>query len=74
METLWRAGRSSDSAINLAAIVTMYTASMSQGREELSLELLVERLCLHVVPHTDQHINRFRRLSPTTLRALSHTA
>ncbi|KAI9151383.1 hypothetical protein HJFPF1_08585 [Paramyrothecium foliicola] len=79
-ERLWRAHRSSDSVTTLAATITLGVATMCQGKDEISLELLAdgrhmaERMRLFGICHTHKLAQEFRGLPPKQLRALSHTA
>ncbi|KXJ85261.1 hypothetical protein Micbo1qcDRAFT_56386 [Microdochium bolleyi] len=76
----WRAGAVPDSATSLAAVTTLCIATMSQGHDNLSVQLLhdawamAERLGFCGVYHSDALAVRFRRLAPEALWAASHAA
>ncbi|KAF5582748.1 transcription activator acu-15 [Fusarium pseudocircinatum] len=79
-ETLWKAERSSDSVVNLSALITLAVVTMMQGKDDISLELfadgrhMAERMCLIGARHTAQLSQNFRDLPLKTLRASAYAA
>ncbi|KAF4456621.1 Conidial development protein fluffy [Fusarium austroafricanum] len=79
-EALWKAERSSDSVVNISALITFAVVTMMQGKDNISLELfadgrhMAERMCLIGVRHTAQLSEKFHQLPPKSLRASAHAA
>ncbi|KAI9163565.1 nitrate assimilation regulatory protein nira [Paramyrothecium foliicola] len=79
-QSLWKAERSSNSIVNLAALITLGVATMMHGKDEISLELfadgryMAERMSLIGVRHTPHLYQQFHQLPPKTLRASAHAA
>ncbi|KAF4429580.1 Conidial development fluffy [Fusarium acutatum] len=77
-KALWKAERSSDSVVNLSALINLAEVTMMQGKDDISLELfadgrhMAERECLIGAHHTAQLSQKLRELPPKTLRASSH--
>lgn len=77
---LWRAERSSDSLVNVAAILMLSVSCHLEQSSVSSNDLLddgramAERLKLFGIPHTPENAASFDRLDPDTKRAMAHTA
>ncbi|KAJ4267146.1 hypothetical protein NW762_003245 [Fusarium torreyae] len=77
---LWRAERSSDSLVNVAAILMLSVSCHLQQSDIASNDLLddgrvmAERLKLFGVRHTPENAASFDSLDPDTKRATAHTA
>ncbi|KAF4453680.1 Conidial development protein fluffy [Fusarium austroafricanum] len=76
----WRAERSSDSLVNVAAILMLSVSCHLQASDISSNDLLddgramAERMKLFGVPHTPENAASFDSLDPDTKRAMAHTA
>ncbi|KAM0553108.1 hypothetical protein ACHAPJ_007656 [Fusarium lateritium] len=77
---LWRAERSSDSLVNVAAILMLSVSCHLQQSDIASNDLLddgramAERMKLFGVRHTPENAASFDSLDPDTKRATAHTA
>lgn len=77
---LWRAERSTDSLVNVAAILMLSVSCHLQRSDIDSHELLddgramAERMKLFGVRHTPENAALFEALEPDTKRATAHTA
>ncbi|KAF4437586.1 Conidial development fluffy [Fusarium acutatum] len=77
---LWRAERSSDSLVNVAAILMLSVSCHLEQSSVSSNDLLddgramAERLKLFGIPHTPENAASFDSLDPDTKRAMAHTA